>query len=349
MKSILNKLLFLLLPALMATGCSGSGEFRLDAVSDDIGTQNVTLIYSSGDSYRVESVPAIDGQFSITGNLSAPAFVEVYTGNGSLLGEFIAEGGDHIEARFSALNPENISIKGNKDAETLAKFLKENRELVDNNDFDGLNKAIETFVRKNPDRFVSTVLLTRYFTVEGYEEPAFELTMLIPEKYRREKFTGGFEQMLNRSISSDTTAITGIRAYSQGDSAAVFIPAGAEVNLLMLTDSDSRSTDSIRVLLSALRGGSPSEETLRIVDFGCDRDTMLWNTSLRSLPKDYPASVTRLWLNAGMATEGIAITAPTAIPYFILTDSTGRMLYRGASATATRAAFGRIRKSRQKS
>ena len=85
-------MLLTLLPALLAAACSGSREFRLDAASDDIGTQNVTLIYYADGSYRVESVPAIDGQFSLTSSLSAPTYVEVYTSGGSLLGEFIVEG-----------------------------------------------------------------------------------------------------------------------------------------------------------------------------------------------------------------------------------------------------------------
>lgn len=345
MKAILNKLLLLILPLLLATSCSGSKEFRLDAASDDIGTQNITLIYTTDGSFHVESVPAVDGHFSITGTLSAPTFVEVYTGSGSLLGEFIVEGGDHIEARFSALNPENISIKGNKDAETLAEFMKENRKLVESNDFDGLNREIEAFIKDDPERFVSTVLLTRYFTVEGYEDRALELIQLIPEKYRRGNFSEGFEQMLNRSIASDTIALTAVRTFSTDDTAAVFTPAGAKINLLMLTDNDTRGADSIKTMLSTIRGGSPSEETLRIVDFGCDRDTLMWKASLRALPEDYPDGVIRMWLNAGMASEGIAATAPTSIPYFILTDSVGKLLYRGPSASATRAAYGRIRKT----
>lgn len=331
--------------ALLLSGCSGSKEFRLDAASDDIGTQNVTLIYYTDGSYRVEIVSALDGKFSVTGKLSSPAYVEIFTGNGSPLGEFIVEGGDHIEARFSALNPENISIKGNDDAELLTGFLEENRPLIKKGDDDGLNRAVEKFIRENPRQFASTVLLTRYFSVEGYENLALELIQLIPEKYRPEDFTQGFEQMLDTSLAADTLAIKEIRAYSTGDSIFSFTPAGAKINLLMLTDNDSRSSDSIKEMLSALRAGTPSQSVLRVTDFGCDRDTLLWHSSMRSLPDDYPAGVTRLWLNAGMATEGISQGAPTTLPYFMMTDSTGRLLYRSPSASATRAAFGHLRKN----
>lgn len=333
------------LTLLSTAGCSGAKEFRLDAASDDIGTQNITLVYATEGGYRVESVPAVDGQFSLTGTLSSPTFVEVYTGSGNLLGAFIVEGGDHIKARFSALNPENISIEGNDDAEMLTGFLAENRQLLEKNDFDGLNRAIDGFVRKNPKQFASTVLLTRYFTVEGYENEALELMQLIPDKYRGNGFTDGFGQLLNASLASDTLLLDGVRAYSTGDTATIFSPRGAKLNLVMITDNDTRLGDSIRDMLSAIRAGSPDAAKVRVVDMGCDRDTLMWHTSLHALPDDYPAGVTRLWLTAGMAAEGIAQAAPTAIPYFILTDSTGRLLYRGPSASATRAAYGNLRKT----
>lgn len=336
--------IFSLLTAIIVTSCSGSREFRLDAVCDDIGTQNVSLIYYSGESYHIESIPAIDGQFSLSGALSAPTFIEVYTKNGALLGECIVNGGDVVKARFSKLNPENLSIKGNKDAEQLAEFIKKNHQLIDSIDDAGLNQAIESFIKEDPKRFVASVLLNRYFTVKGYEQKALELIQLIPNKYRKENFSLGFEQLLYRTIEADSLSINQFRAFSHKDTVTTFSPAGAKINLLMLTDNDSRAADSIKEMLSVLRAGDPKVDSLRIVDLGCDRDTMLWHSSLRSLPDNYPEDITRLWLNAGMAAEEVAITAPTTIPFFILTDSTGRVLYRGPSAIATRAAYGQIAK-----
>jgi hypothetical protein len=337
-------LIFIPILLLLLTGCSGSREFRLDAATDDIGTQNVTLVYYADGAYHQEEVSAIDGNFTYIGTTSEPTFVEIYTSSTSLLGEFIVEGGDHIKARFSRLNPENVTIKGNKDSEMLADFMKENRKIFDKNDVNAINRAIEAFVRENPKRFLSTVLLTRYFTLEGYEKLAAELFALIPSKYRTEGYTTGFQQLLSEALASDTLAITSIRSFSLDDTAYIYTPAGAKMNLLMLLDGESRGEDSIKQMLSVLRNGTPSTANLRITDFGCDRDTMQWHSSLRDLPTDYPADIKRLWLVGSVATEGIAASTPTTIPYFILTDSVGTLLYRSSSATATRAAFGRLRK-----
>lgn len=323
--------------------CSGSREFRLDVASDDIGTQNVTLVYYSDGAYKAQTVSAIDGKFTVIGSLDAPAFIEVFVGNGTLLGELIVEGGDHVEARLSALNPENISVRGNDDAEELEEFLKDNRPLIKKNDFDALNRNIGNYIRENPRDFVSAVLLNNYYTVNGYEAEAAELLQLIPSKWREGGFTLGFEQMLSVTLASDTLAVDTVRAFAPADTAALFTPSGAPYTLLMLTDDKSRGADSIRTVVSVLRAGAPASK-LRIVDFGCDRDTMLWKTALRNLPEDYPADVERLWLAAGPASADLAGAAPTDVPFFILADSAGHMVYRGCSATGARAAYGRIKR-----
>lgn len=344
MKAFIN----IVLPAILAlilSACSGSREFRIDVTADDIGTQNISVIYYADGAYHCENASAIDGKFTFTGKLADPTLVEMFTLTGSPLGSCIADGGDHLEVHFSPSNPDNNTVKGNKDSEILFDFLKANRQALTQRDVHSLNQAIDAVIRDNPKRFVSIVLLTNYFTVEGYENQALELFRLIPDKARRPDFSAYFEQLLSKSLASDTLAIRSVRAYTAaGDSAVNFSPRAARLNLLMLTDNECRQTDSIKKLLEVIRGGAPSTAQLRITDFGCDRDTMLWKSSIRTLPEEYPADVDRLWLVAGMATEGISQSAPSSIPYFILTDSTGRMLYRGSSTSATRAAFGRYRK-----
>jgi hypothetical protein len=345
MKNFLNIFLTSLC-ALVLCCCSGQREFRIDVTSDDLGTQNISIIYYANGAYNCETVSAIDGKFTINGMLADPTLVELFTANGAPLGSLIVDGGDDIEAHLSVMAPENMTIKGNKDSELLVEFLNDNQQALKTNNADALNRAVEAFIRENPKRFLSIVLLTRYFTVEGYEKLALELFQQIPDKYRRPDFTAYFEQLLSTALASDTLTIGNIRTFSPGDSAFIFKPAGAKLNLLMLTDNDSRTTDSVKAMLTAIRGGAPTKEMLRITDFGCDRDTLVWHSSLRNIGniENYPSDVDHLWLVAGAASDGIFQTAPSSIPYFILTDSTGRMLYRGASVAATKAAFGRYRK-----
>lgn len=342
--------LFLTVVTLLAVlhGCSGSRDFNVDVATDDNGTQNVTLVYFADGVWHRESLPAVDGRFSFRGRLAAPTFVEVFTADGARLGEFIVEGGDDIKIRLSAINPENVKVEGNKDSEHLIEFLRDNRKVIESHDQNGLNAAIEAYVRENPKEFLSTVLLTCYYSVPGNEKRVLELYELIPEKYRPSDFTLGFEQLLSASLATDTVSVTSVRGFSTGDTARVYSPRGSRLNLMMLTDETSRSADSIRSLAAALRAGAPKSEMLRITDFGCDRDTLYWHSSLRGLPEDYPSGVERLWLNEGPANEGIAPAAPSAIPYFMLTDSTGRLLYRSPSVAATKAAFGRLLRDARK-
>lgn len=331
MKRFFRAIAMMVVAMLVATAvvsCSKSKEFRVDAVSDDIGTQNVTLLYIDADgAFRQELVPAIDGKFSAVGLIDGPTYFEVLDASGRKLGEFIADGGDKIEARFSIENPENVSVKGNDDSELLVKWLAENRSGIDKGDVLGVNGAISAFVKEHDDQFVSTALLMKYFTVSGHEEEALQLLQGIDEKYRPGSKVLGFEQMLNMKLVGDSVKIDNIRMYSRADSAWVYTSRGARRNLVMLTDGDSRGADSIRKMVEAIKG-------VRITDMGCDRDTLLWKASLRNLPTDYPGDVERVWLPAGMATRGIAETAPADLPAFILTDSLGNILYRTTSTRA---------------
>lgn len=250
-------------------------------------------------------------------------------------------GGDEIRARFSYLNPENIKIEGNDDAEALAEFIAGNRKAIDTGDSHALNLAIDRYIADRPDSFLATVLLTRFYTTRGYEKRAAELYAMIPEEYRRDGFVSGYGDLLGPVLASDTVIVDNVRAFA-GDSLAFFSPRGARLNLLMLTTDKSRTADSLVTLVTTLTAAT-ADSLLRITDMGCDRDTLYWHRSMRSLPDGFPRRVRHMWLNAGPATEGIAQTAPAAIPFFILTDSAGHVLWRGESASAARAAFGRLR------
>lgn len=337
----------LMVAIIVLAGCRDNPEFRLEAVSDDIGTQNVTIRYvDRNGAYRIDQVPAVNGSFSYVGTTDGPTYVEVFDSSNRLLGEFIAKGGDNIKARFAIANPENISIEGNDDAILLNEWLNHNRGSVMKGDSEAVNAAIEAFVRENPKQFASTALMLRYFTVAGHEQKALRLLQSIDEKYRPASKVLWFEQMLNISMEGSTAKIPQLRVFAREvtdtreDSAATFSPRGARYNLLLLTDNDSRGADSIRQMLNSITGGDNADHPrLRIVDFGCDRDTLLWGASLRNLPDDYPADIHRYWLPEGPATPGLAEAAPPAIPAFILTDSLGAILYRTPSARAMQQFF----------
>lgn len=324
--------LLMVVVAVMMASCGGSPEFRIDAASDDIGTQNVTFRYLDSDgAYRSETVTAVDGKFSYLGHIGGSTYVEVLDANGKLLGEFIADRGDNIKARFSVQNPENISIRGNKDSELLMEFMDKNRGSVIKGDTEGLNAAIDAFIRQNPKQFASTALLMQYFTVAGHEEQALELLQTIGEKYRPSSRVLGFEQMLNQSLSATEASIDSLQVFSRRDTAEVFTVRGAKLNLLIVSDNETRAADSVVRLIST--STSPG---LRIVDLGCDRDTLLWGVSLRGLPDDYPSEVVHYWLPAGYATAELAATAPSSVPFFIVADSLGHVLHRTPSTASVR-------------
>lgn len=343
MKLFYNVLI--LAAGLLLACCAKNPEFRLEAVSDDIGTQNVNIRYvDANGTFHIEQVPVVDGMFSYVGRTDGPSYVVITDNSGRKLGELIADGGDEIKAHFSISEPANISIEGNDDAILLKDWLDQNREILDKGEEAAVNAAIEAFVEKHPKQYASTVLVLQYFNVAGHEEQALSTLRAINEKYRPASKVLWFEQMLNISIEGKDAPIPNLRVFARkagksgADSAFTFSTRGAAYNLLLLTDNDSRSADSIRQLIEAVApsGDGDASRKIRISDLGCDRDTLLWRSSMRSLPDDYPEGVNRYWLPAGPATPGLAEAAPPAIPSFILTDSLGHILLRTPSASSMR-------------
>lgn len=353
----------LLILTLFLAGCGKNPQFHLEAASDDIGTQNVTIRYvDANGAYRVDQIPAVNGHFSYDGLIDGPTYFELFDAINRPLGVFIATGGDNIKARFAISNPENITVEGDEDAILLKEWLDNNRGSIIKGDTEAVNAAVAKFVTDNPRQFASTAMLLNYFTTEGHEEQALQLLQSINEKQRPSSKVLWFEQSLNLAMSGSDATISQLQVYDpqhivkddpidevndsieapeqkeENKGGFIFYPRGARINLLMITDNDSRFSDSIRQMVETLQDAenrrvetSTAGKHMRIVDLGCDRDTLLWNSSLRNTPEGYPVGVVRYWLPAGPATPGLAEAAPPAIPSFILTDSLGHLLHRTSS------------------
>lgn len=105
-------------------------------------------------------------------------------------------------------------------------------------------------------------------------------------------------------------------------------------SLLMFTDAGSRASDSVVGMLRSVSASSTPK--VNIVDISADPDTAAWLASLREIAKTdslgrFPG-VKRGWTAAPFAIMGLDDIAVAGMPWFVVTDSTMRVLYRGPSA-----------------
>ncbi|MDE7142699.1 MAG: hypothetical protein K2O33_07400, partial [Muribaculaceae bacterium] len=97
--------------------------------------------------------------------------------------------------------------------------------------------------------------------------------------------------------------------------------------LLIFTDEHSRRSDSVSSLVKT--AGSRAE--VKIADISFDSDTVTWRRSIGDASED---ALLRFWAQGAAATPGLEPLRIGRLPFFVLCDSTARIIYRGSSASA---------------
>lgn len=323
----------------MMSSCGHDGTFRIDGMIKNFGTGNLRVVYFSRGAVQSVVAPAVDGKFSMMGYAGDDDVVaRVYTGKGVLIGRVIAAGGNAVEVEFDATDSSVMNVGGNDDSKAFARFLSDNAELIRTKDVEGLNGAVAAYVKSNPESLVSGLLLHDYFSWQGHEAEAQELTELLLAKVVNLVSLDGLQQVTYRaSLPVDSLRMAPMKLYGRADSLENVNVDSVAVTLLMITDVESRMSDSIESVIMAL-GKKMEEGKLQIVDLSCDTDTVSWHKSLSeidavvdSLKKDELAVVKRVWMLSPYSVQGIDNLSISCTPWFVVADSTGTVLYNGSS------------------
>lgn len=319
------------------TSCGNDGAFRINGKITDFGTGNLRLIYFDNGAVQNVTATAVDGKFAVDARAGAPVMVRLYTGNGRMLAAFNAAPGDNIEGTFSLADPTSVELKGNNDAEGVAKFLKANADAVRSGNHDSLNAAVAAYVRDNPDRYASGTLLANYFYIPGHEAQALELVESVSDKVSRCASLRGISDLARRlAVPVDSVRIESFTIADRKGQMLTVDPRTSARSLLLFTDAGSRASDSVVGLLRSVSASSTPK--VNIVDISADPDTAAWLASLREIAKTdsigrFPG-VKRGWTPAPFAIMGLDDIAVSGMPWFVVTDSTMRVLYLGPSAKA---------------
>lgn len=338
--------------AVMLTGCGSGPEFRVDGLVKGLGTQNLQMVYYADGAFQQVSAPAIDGKFQAIGRTDGPTMVWVYNNAGSLVGRFIADGGDALNVEFSVTNPLEIKVKGNDESELLAKFITDNATLLakvnrasqnssgstraTTADQFALNDAVARFVRRNSGSAAAAAVLTEFFWLdESTRAQAVELLEMIDEDERPENIVRSFSYTLAETEYPDSLLTArhsplrrGMRLVSDRgrghDSLSV---RNSPRTLLIFSDEHSRRSDSVSNLVRTLS----ARAGVRLADISFDGDTVTWR---RSIGDAGDSPLLRFWAQGAASTPGIEPLRVGRLPFFVVCDSTARILYRGSSSSA---------------
>lgn len=313
--------------AVAALGSCGHGKtYRVEGVLGDSSSINLRML-TYGDGTVTSGITASqDGRFRFEAPVQSPVMVEVYDNDYRLLVRFAAKPGDDIKLKIDRFNPLLSIASGNKITEQWYKFLNTNASVLDGADRTAANAAVAAFIGQNPDAPASALLLmTQYDTTtpRGYFEADSLLQLLGPEARK-----WGFENIFSDTYSRYGKSAFKVRAAAipyrtaSGDT-ALFRTSQSRLSIIAVSDMHTRG-DSVTPTLRAASARGAS-----VVDLSADADTTSWK---RWAEAD-TVSWHRGWLPGGISGRGIDRLELPAVPYFVVTDSLGRQLWRGESAT----------------
>lgn len=341
----------IVLPAMMLVSCGKNPEFHISGKIDGIGTQNLRIVYYSDGAMQQSTTSAIDNKFSMIGRTGEPTLVWIYSNTGQLLGRCIVDRGDKVDVEFSMINPLEVKMSGNEASQQLAGFMTDNATLLAAIDRAGrsadgkpgsveaesraLNRAVEEFVKKNPQSVASSAIIAEFYDFStGDGDKVLRMLDSLEPEYRPSNIVSGFANLLAATQFADSVLLAGnspfaapVRLWGEtADSMVEFdVKGGKGRTLIIFSDDASRRADSVGALVERLK----NRGNLQFADISFDADTIAWHRSLEDVDA---RGVKRYWLPGASAAPAVSSLKITRLPFFVVTDSTAAILYRGSSA-----------------
>lgn len=328
MKRFLSLLGILL--TLTCTGCIKSRftvEFQLPSSIAD----SYSMLYYASDSEKgwLQEKVAVPqgGKCSMELLTVNPTLVYVFQGSLEPGLVFYAERGDRIELKGDNPDPGTWTVTGNDINDALTSWRLSNRDVLAARDSQRINAAVAKYVAANPDKPAATLILLLYY-YRGEDRAGFdrlfnslkgdaadpEWTNLV----NRNDLLAGFEP------SQKKTGALILRTYANGCDT---IPMTAAKTLLYFSNNgiESRTADIIR--LRELIRERKDSASLPVVNVNMEPDSAAWSYQLRN---DSLRGAVQAWMPLGFSDPDARRLGVAGIPYFIVIEKGGRILYRGA-------------------
>ena len=326
MRHTLVKTLLTVLISTLVWSCSDDTQFRVEGVVEGLGTRNITLTYVADGHLEQKSMVAIDGKFSLTGSSKDYTIAELTASDRHVIARMLVRNGETLKCRLDKSAPENNEITGNTPSEQWCRFLSENADSLA---MPGVaNALIARYVGAHTGNILSSALMLTQFDARLSQLEADSLIGIIKPEARPESLVDGYRYLLSTVNSGAVNAeVKSFTLESAGDSTERYYPVRFTCTMLAFTGGDDDRRDTIVPLLRRLRTDFNGQR-LHIVEVSSAPDSAAWR---RSIAAD-SATWTQVW---APAVASYAPFEPLQLPYFpfyVVSDSIGRVMYRGASA-----------------
>lgn len=287
----------------------------------------VMLTYASGDgNIQRQTMAVADRKVKFTGVAPEWTSATVTASNGDLIAICVLRNGDHLKIEVPEGEFPEVKIKGSKHSKQLAQFIAEHRATIMAGETDSINEAVTDFIIANPESPLSALLLTNFYSAADNELKVDSLLMSITPEARPMSILRNFG-----AVNGALLAAKSERIYSF----ALFI--AAEEDFKYIRPSDKRQT-LLAILPNAKQLRTPYVERLRNLQSEADSlrlrtieisfapDSASWRSSIAA----DSAKWMQAWAPGNAAATPLRRLAIPRQPFFILIDSLGNQIYRGA-------------------
>ncbi|MBP5497969.1 MAG: DUF4369 domain-containing protein [Muribaculaceae bacterium] len=319
-KTLHISLLLLLLT--IASSCGRS--FKISGQMKNLGTQNVRLVYATEQGVVDKWIVAQDDKFQATGSVDALTVIAIYNSEQSLIARLAVKNGDNISIGGDALEPYTIQVNGSDLNGRWYDFIRKNQSVYNAYNTTMLSTLIETYVSKNPDDVVSTLLvMTDYGYINDREKTEKLLSSINPDA-RPASIIQPYEALLKMRTTPQNRTRTMYLMDTNGDIVALNTNE-APYSIYYFWNSDQRFRADIIKQLRQCK--SSLKNKVQIADINLDGDSTGWRPKVRADSSTWK----HYWSPGGPLASTVLHLAIERTPLFIVSDSIGRQHYRGIS------------------
>lgn len=308
---------------MLCSACSSS-DIEIEAEIGGLGTQNLHIVYSGDDGSTDDVVATDKDRFSAHLSSAELTVVTILDARHMPVAQFAAQNGDHIKIQGDLAAPHMMKITGNDATEQWLKFRHEHDELYTKGTPQALDREIEKWIAAHPAQPGSTLLLLLdHSNLVDVSRKQSLLADIAPEARPDHLITS--VEWLNEYFSHSTMRqISSLNLCGTSGDFEVLPLTGRPALLYFWSNDGSNRTAIISAIKNMLNS---SDESTRptVADVLLDADTARWTTTCRA----DSAAWRHYWAPTGVMDIALRDLRIPAAPFFVTTDATGHILYRG--------------------
>lgn len=339
----------LVLITLGVTGCFSEAEFKLTGDTTDKHDQTFRLVTFTPKGVHSEVIATREGHFEYGFDVpkdALPSYVEIYSRDMKLLGVVAVEANKEVQvavdprelSRFRAVNADADGPQFNKE---FTDWLKKTKKIDD--------AAIEAFVKSHPTSVVSLALLANLYNAADHPDKAYNLLKGLKTAGRPGYYDNGFLTLMQQ-YGDATDKLVEAEMLCSADTLFDFKRDKYNRVMIVFTqDNTEERGDSVVPMLGRLAPSAKASRKL-VLEHNLSVDTITWKRLLKgnetmltrkdSVSHRYArATWPSVWTGAGPGAPLAREYAISRLPFFVVADSAGNIVYRGTSASAAQKAY----------